>query len=162
MKTRYFFLSPEDQKAGYERASKEHDLRFVSSWSSKSEIITVIDSWHDLPDLGITRTPRQLGAGWYLVFNGKPEFKIKSLETANGMTFKVDYTSVTNCLDLRPSGLVQDGSKIVVGSVTAGDDQASKKFFSSFLKLFFKYCEKDSIGDIWGPHARTLGAEAVR
>jgi hypothetical protein len=162
MKTRYYFLSPEDQKAGYERASQKHDLKFVSSWPTESEAIAVIDSWRDLPDLGISKTRRQLGAGWYLVFNGKPEFKVRSLETVTGMTYQVDYETVTNCFDWRPSGLADGGTKIVVGCAASGGDPASKKFFASFCKLFFEGCERDHLGDLWGPHTRTLNAEAVR
>lgn len=160
--TRYFFLTPDEQRARIAEVSREIDLSFVSNWPSSSAELDVC-RWEEIPDLGLNKTGRILGAGWYTVFRGSPNFELKSLETVKGIHFSIDLETVKSCFTIAFCGMTNDLQKIVVGSISCEPRiEGSKRFFTEFSRTFLKGCSKDKIGDYWGPEALRLSAQSVR
>lgn len=136
-------------------------LKYADAWIHKTvDEIPIYDSLTAWKALGINKTGRTTGGGFFIVVPKDLDLTPKKIDVNDGSS-RYKYEPILNpfSLVIQPSGVFeQDIEKsLIVGMFgTSNYDEKSQELFKSFRKLFLKGYSRFDDGSYIGPKTSRL------
>ena len=138
-----FYANRADLISSLVTISSKLSVRYTDAWIHDTLDIPYFDDLTEWDDLGVNKTGKSVGAGFFLITKKDEAVSPKTINMNDGSTkYKVEPLLNPHSIIIQPSGVFsdEDGTDYLMSGKfgTAMDNSESLDLFKEFKKLFLK------------------------